>query len=224
MNEYTLTRSARKTIAIYIRDGVVDVRAPLKMPRSEIDVFVRLKSQWIESKLATSSQRLAQRQAFVLGYGDTILYRGQEEPIYAKQGKSVGFDNAGFYMPPNMTNEQIKATCVKLYRNLANSQLTMRVVHFALQMGLSPTCVKINRATTRWGSCSSRGNLNFSWRLIMAGDDVIDYVVVHELAHLLEMNHSPRFWAIVEGILPDYRQRQARLKQLQQRLAGENWE
>ncbi|MCL2342290.1 MAG: M48 family metallopeptidase, partial [Firmicutes bacterium] len=95
---------------------------------------------------------------------------------------------------------------------------------FAEQMGLKPRAVKINSAKTRWGSCSALKNLNFSWRLAMADDGVIDYVVVHELAHLREMNHSARFWAIVAGVLPDYRERQKRLKALQKRLGNEDWE
>ena len=87
-----------------------------------------------------------------------------------------------------------------------------------------PSAVKINGAKTRWGSCSSKKSINFSWRLIKADDDVIDYVVVHELSHITEMNHSPNFWAIVENILLDYRERKVKLKRLQKRLSMENWE
>ena len=95
---------------------------------------------------------------------------------------------------------------------------------FAKRMDVTPTAIKINGAKTRWGSCSAKKSLNFSWRLIMADDDVIDYVVVHELAHIAEMNHSARFWALVEGALPDYQSRKAKLKALQQRLSIEDWE
>ncbi|MDR2568929.1 MAG: M48 family metallopeptidase, partial [Oscillospiraceae bacterium] len=75
-----------------------------------------------------------------------------------------------------------------------------------------------------WGSCSAKKSLNFSWRLIMADEDVIDYVVVHELAHLIEMNHSVRFWAVVERVLPDYRERQKWLRELQRKLNVEDWD
>jgi hypothetical protein len=91
-------------------------------------------------------------------------------------------------------------------------------------MSVTPIAVKINSAKTRWGSCSNKKSLNFSWRLIMADDDVIDYVVVHELAHLREMNHSPRFWAVVEAVLPDYRERKLKLRALQAKLNREDWE
>jgi len=114
-------------------------------------------------------------------------------------------------MPPGLSPDEIKAACIQIYRILAKRDLTNRVFDFAKQMSVMPTVVKINSVKTRWGSCSSKKSLNFSWRLIMADDDVIDYVVVHELAHIIEMNHSQKFWAIVENILPDY-QRQSRVE------------
>ncbi|MCL2857406.1 MAG: M48 family metallopeptidase [Oscillospiraceae bacterium] len=222
--EYTLTRSRRKTVAIYVRDGAVEVRAPSRTPKRDIDRFVTSKEKWITDKLAQSGEQLRLRKNFALTYGECVTYRGKQYPIVARYGKQVGFDGEEFYLPSNLTSEQIKAACVRIYRMLARRDLTEKVTAFAEQMSAMPAGVKINGAKTRWGSCSSRKSLNFSWRLIMAKDDVIDYVVVHELAHLTEMNHSPRFWAIVAGVLSDYRERQARLKELQRRLEGEDWD
>ena len=90
--------------------------------------------------------------------------------------------------------------------------------------GCEVTAVKINSAKGRWGSCSGKNSLNFSWRTVLASDDAIDYVVVHELAHTIEHNHSSRFWNIVEKTLPDYRRRESEFKALSDRLARENWE
>ena len=104
-------------------------------------------------------------------------------------------------------------------RAAAKTFLPQRVAYFARQMGVSPARITVTGARTRWGSCSGKGNLCFSWRLMLAGPEEIDYVVVHELAHLREMNHSPRFWALVEAVLPDYKQRRQQLKQLQTALA-----
>ena len=126
-------------------------------------------------------------------------------------------------MPPNLSSVEIKSACVQIYRMIAKRDITNRVLEFSRQMEITPAAVKINSAKTRWGSCSSRKSLNFSWRLIMADSDVVDYVVVHELAHLLEMNHSQKFWAIVEKVLPDYRQRKQRLRELNKQLAKEDW-
>jgi len=224
MIDYALTRSNRKTIALYIRSGTLEVRAPLKAPKYDIDKFVATKEKWITDKLTASINRQEQREKFILTYGDVILYRGNEYPIAAKPGDLIGFDGKQFYMPPNLSPDQIKHACVQIYRMLAKRDLTNRTLDYTKQMGVIPIAVKINGAKTRWGSCSGKKSLNFSWRLIMANDDVIDYVVAHELAHISEMNHSAQFWAIVSGILPDYKERQKRLKELQKKLSVEDWE
>ena len=224
MINYTLTRSNRKTTGIYIRDGAVEVRAPFRALKSDIDRFVISKEKWITEKLAEANERIQQRNSFELSYGDNVTYRGKQYPIASVQGDRVGFDDACFYMPPNLTPGQIKYACVQIYRLLAKRDLTRKVISFAREMSVTPVAVKINGAKARWGSCSSKKSINFSWRLIMADDDVIDYVVVHELCHITEMNHSERFWALVAGALPDYWQRKARLKELQNKLNCEDWE
>ena len=98
------------------------------------------------------------------------------------------------------------------YRKKALEALRARVEYFAELMGVSYGSVKIGAAKTRWGSCSGKGNLNFHWKLILMPPEILDYVVVHELAHRKEMNHSPRFWAQVEKIMPDYRTRRKWLR------------
>jgi len=224
MIDYTLNRSKRKTLALYVRDGAVEIRAPLKAPKSAIDKFVVSKDKWITDKLAISTERAEQRDNFYLNYGDKILYRGKHYPVGAKDGNRVGFDEMRFYMPPGLSAEQIKYACVEVYRMLAKRYLTARTSYFAGLMSVTPLAVKINGAKTRWGSCSAKKSLNFSWRLMMADDGIIDYVVVHELAHITEMNHSERFWGLVNKILPDVNVRKKKLKELQSRLASENWE
>ena len=223
MTEYTLTRSKRKTIGLYIKGGILEIRAPLKCPQSEIDRLITEKENWITTKLAKSKKQTEQKQSFALNYGDTIIFRGENYPLIEKAGSRAGFDGESFYVPPKMDSDLIISACVKIYTRLAKIHLAERVEVFAKQMMVSPTAVKVNSAKGRWGSCSNRKSLNFSWRLIMADDDVIDYVVVHELAHIIEMNHSAKFWAIVENVLPDYMERKSRLRKLQKRLSTENW-
>ena len=99
------------------------------------------------------------------------------------------------------------------YRKEARRRITERAAYFAEKMGVDYGRIAIKAAKTRWGSCSARGNLNFHWKLILMPPAILDYVVVHELAHRIEMNHSPRFWAQVERILPDYRERRRWLKE-----------
>ena len=222
MVEYTLTRSKRKTIGLYIKDGILEIRTPLKCSQSEIDKLVAEKENWIRDKLSYSKSLSKKREDFTLNYGSKILYLGEEYPIIKKAGSRVGFDN-GFYMPQDLSQDEIKDACIQIYRLLAKRDLTNKAHEFSKQMNVMPVAVKINDAKTRWGSCSSRKSINFSWRLIMADSAVVDYVTVHELAHLTEMNHSAKFWSIVENVLPDYRERKSRLRKLQKRLSTENW-
>lgn len=98
------------------------------------------------------------------------------------------------------------------YRETARERITGRVQYYAPMMRVKYNRIFIKEQKTRWGSCSSLGNLNFNWKLILLEPGLLDYVVVHELAHLKQMNHSPAFWAEVETILPDYRERRRRLR------------
>lgn len=109
---------------------------------------------------------------------------------------------------PEITPEQLAA-----WREQAAAYIPGRVAHYGALMGLCPTAVKITAARTRWGSCSAKGSLNFSCRLMGQSPAAIDYVVVHELCHLRHMNHSAAFWRLVASVLPDHKERAALLKQ-----------
>ncbi|MCL1976167.1 MAG: M48 family metallopeptidase [Firmicutes bacterium] len=225
MIAYDLIRSQRQTIGIYIRQNLtVQVRAPWRMPEADIDSFVRSSEKWIIEHLAQIEQQNTVRAAFKLNYGDTVLLMGKKYPINARTGNHAGFNGESFYLPPSLMPVQIKETLIQIYRNIAKKILSAKAFTYAANINIMPASVKITGAKTRWGSCSNKNSLNFSWRLIMADESVIDYVVVHELAHILEHNHSPRFWAIVKNILPDYQERQNRLKALQDKLSRENWD
>lgn len=251
MRDYKLTRSNRKTIALYVRDGIVEVRAPLQAVKADIDKFVASKENWIVKRLDKHEELVEKREAFSLNYGDKAFYRGKEYPIVARHGNCVGFDEQGapagnsgklcekppsqhensttensahFYIPPNLPSEGVKAALIQIYKMLAKRCLTERVLHYQPMMGVTVTNLKINSAKTRWGSMSGKKSVNFSWWLILADDDMIDAVVVHELAHIKQMNHSDKFWAEVEKILPDWREREKRLKEFSHMINAQNWE
>ena len=101
----------------------------------------------------------------------------------------------------------------KYYRNLAREVLGARTGYYARKMGVTYGRISIREQKTRWGSCSSVGNLNYNWKLVLMPPGVLDYVVVHELSHIGNMNHSRRFWQRVASVLPDYQMRQRCLKQ-----------
>lgn len=224
MLSYRLIRSRRKTAAIHItKDAAVEVRAPLKMPKAYIDEFVALKEKWIIAHLARRELLNSEKAAFSLNYGDTATLCGKAYPILAKDTKHAGFDGACFYLPPGLSPDDIRRIVVRIYKTEAKRVIGSRVDEYSERMNVKPSSVRITSAKTRWGSCSGKNGLSFSWRLIMADESVIDYVVAHELAHITEHNHSPRFWAVVEGVLPDYKQRRLKLKALQDSLAREDW-
>ena len=112
-----------------------------------------------------------------------------------------------------INKNQFDSVTVQYYRRHARKVLLEKTAYYAAQMGVSYGRIAVKEQKTRWGSCSSQGNLNFNWKLILMPEEILDYVVVHELAHLIEMNHSPRFWAEVARILPDYERRREWLKQ-----------
>ena len=222
---YKLIRSNRKTIAIHVtKDAQVEVRAPFRAKKKEIEQFLVSKRGWVEKHLTRIIETYENRLSFELNYGDDLRLMGRKIPIIAKAGNKVGFNGNYFYLPPDFPSNQIKVAVIGLYKQIAKQVLTDRTLAYAKEMNLLPSAVKVNSAKTRWGSCSSKGSINYSWRLIMAKKEIIDYVIVHELAHIKELNHSPKFWAIVESVLPDYKERQKELKEFQREISHESWD
>jgi len=222
---YTLIRSRRKTCAIHItKAATVEVRAPLRMHAKDIDRFVASKAQWIKSHQESARRRTSEQAAFLLNYRDTVQLYGIHYPLVAKTGDHAGFDGNCIYLPPRLTSEGIRQAVMCVFKAAAKGYLPAKTASFAALMDVVPSAVRISGAKTRWGSCSAKNSITYSWRLIMADDDVVDYVVVHELAHIKVRNHSPAFWAVVEGVLPDYKARQKKLRQLQKTLSTQNWD
>ena len=224
MFDYKLTRVKRKGIAATVRNGALEVRAPFYYTQKDIDGFLASNEKWIARHLAESKAQVAIRESFSLNYGDKVTYRGKEFPIVGKPGDMAGFNVLSFYMPADLTPEDIKYFCKTTFRLLAEKDLIPWVHELAREMEVYPTAIKINNAKARWGSCSAKGSVNLAWRLIMADDDVIEYLITHELSHMIVYSHSPQFWEVVESFIPDYRERQARLKALQHKLSLENWD
>lgn len=179
--EYRLIRSARKTVAIQInRTGEVTVRAPRQCPQSFIDAFITEKTPWIQRKLQEVRQREMERA---------------RDAADRESGKTDA--PGGCLRPLTPAEEQV-------FRARAAEIFGRKVAYYAARMGVTYQRITIRDQKTRWGSCSSKGNLNFNWRLLLAPVPVLDYVIVHELAHRREMNHSKRFWDIVGETMPDY--------------------
>jgi predicted metal-dependent hydrolase len=207
-----IIRSKRHTIAILVhRDGKVIVRAPLKAPETLIRAFIESKSGWIEQKKAEAAQHVALPVKKYTG-GEKFLYLGREIPLRVVDGQKTALTFRDEFSLSKTALPGAQALFEKWYKARARTVLTERVTHYAQQFGLRYEKIRISSARTCWGSCSSRGTLSFTWRLVMAPLEVVDYVVIHELAHLKVKNHSPVFWAEVARMQPDFKRRRAWLK------------
>ena len=207
-----VVRSKRRTIAILVeRGGRVTVRAPLRAPEALIRQFVESKSGWIAEKKALAALQ-APKTATEFKGGEKIPFLGQDYLLRVVEGPKAAlrFEN-GFLLTPKAL--PLAATLLeRWFKAAARKTLQERVDFYAAMFGLAYEKVRISSAQTRWGSCSSRGTLSFTWRLVMAPLDVVDYVVIHELAHLKVPNHSAEFWATVAGMMPGYKRHVAWLK------------
>lgn len=223
--DYKLVRGDRKTLAVYVNDdGEVEVRAPRKLSVRNIENFLDANEKRIHEIAEMKRRRSESRAAFSLGFGSRVRLLGAEYPIAAREGEKCGFDGKEFFFPAKLTDEDIKLNLINLYKLIAQKTLTQRAAVLCVGIGVHPQAVKVNSAKTRWGSCSPTGSLNFSWRLIQADSDTVDYVVVHELAHIKEHNHSDRFWALVAAAVPDYKDKKNNLRTLQESLSLEDWD
>lgn len=225
MTAYSVTRSKRKTAAIYVHeDGSIEVRCPNRFPARDIEKFVTDNLPKLELKAAQKKDAARRREAFSVNPGSSLLYLGNEYPLEASASRKTGFDGNRFYVPEGLPADKIKPGIIKLYKILAEKTLAEKSRKYAELMQVVPVKIRINSAKTRWGSCSGKNSINFSWRLILANERCVDYVVVHELAHIAEHNHSPRFWAVVSRYMPDYKEQNKALRALQKKLSAENWD
>ena len=205
---YTLKRTnRRRSIGLRIDDHGLTVNVPLRASEKWLHSVLQDKADWVVDKLHNwQSQKPAPQQ---WRDGEPILFRGETF--------TLRITSSLFETPPQLHRAQLavyvsdmedKATVEKAitqwYQKEALRLFTECVAHFALLMKVSPREVKLSSARTQWGSCTTRGTVHLNWQLIKMPLPLIDYVVVHELAHLLEMNHSAAFWNVVETACPDY--------------------
>ena len=207
-----LIRSKRRTLSLIVEiDGTLTVRAPLRMKEADIRRFIEAKKSWVNG---SRPGRRKKRNSPSSIYGRrNVPVPGQEIPLrIVSPNKKPALVMDRFFKLAESARSQAQSVFEAWYKKQARALLTERVEFFAHAQGFKVKKIRISSARTRWGSCSAKGTLSFTWRLVMAPPDVIDYVVVHELCHLKELNHSKAFWAQVEAILPDYKTRRKWLK------------
>lgn len=210
---YKLIKSKRKTISIIIdKDAEVIVKAPHSVSKRYIDDYVLSKRDWIEKNVVKMSELAVMRQPKNYDGGEVFMVFGKEYTmcISSVDDEIKVIEDKIFF--PNKFLSNPKEHMINWYKSIAKNYLTERTLKIGDQINLKPTSIKVTKADKRWGSCSSKKNINYSYKLIMANEMAIDYVIIHELCHLLYMNHSKQFWDVVFSIMPDYKAHKKYLK------------
>ncbi|RYF76049.1 MAG: M48 family peptidase [Comamonadaceae bacterium] len=213
---YEFARGQRRTIGFSVGPEGLTVRAPRWVTLGDVDAALQNKADWILRKLAETRQREARQEAGRIDWQDgaSLPYLGA--PLTLKLDPAHAFEDAGavldgaadgtqtlrLALARSAGTSQIRDAAQAWLMRQARQLFTQRLEHYAPQLGVRWTKLSLSNAATRWGSASADGSIRLNWRLIHFRLPVIDYVVVHELAHLRVMDHSPRFWETVETVVP----------------------
>ena len=206
-------RSNRKTLSLTVlKDGVVLVKAPLSMRDETINKFVTEKQDWIKSKLMIVD-KTKDKFSDVMNYEKFLLYGNKYSLVLSDVKKIETSDGFQIIFPKKIEQDKILKTLKSWYKKVAKQILSERLAYVEGKVRLKSKSIRISDSKGKWGSCNSSGVICFNWRVIMLPPKVIDYVIVHELCHLVEMNHSKKFWDLVSRFLPDVQERKKMIKE-----------
>jgi len=202
-----LVRSRRKTIALVIeRDGSLTVRAPLRLSEENIQAFVEKHATWVakHKRLVLKHAPPPKKQ---YKDGEKFFFLGQLLPlrIVPRQRTALTLGEDGFRLAKSSL-PKAEETFIRWYKAQARRILFQRVPELSTTHNIHYQKIRISSARTRWGSCSTKGTLSFTWRLVLTPPEVVDYVIIHELVHIQIKNHSKAFWERVGKYLPEYKQ------------------
>lgn len=202
--EITLRRSARArrfSLRVSSLDGRVTLSLPLRAREAEAMAFARTQESWLRAALAK------QTRPAVVGLGSVLLIEGREVTLAPGSGRSTRLEGDSLLLPGDPA--QVGARASAWLRAMARDRLAEASDHYAGLLGRKLTRLTLRDTRSRWGSCSHAGALMYSWRLVLAPPAVLRYVAAHECAHLVEMNHAPAFWAVVERLYPGWQSERA---------------
>ncbi|MDW8802230.1 SprT family zinc-dependent metalloprotease [Clostridium sp. A1-XYC3] len=218
---YKIIRRKRKTIGIKItEEGEIVVISPLNIDKKVIDAVVKSKEKWIKGKLTEINEARLTHKSIEFKSGEELLYLGENIALEIFQANImdssilISDKLMKVFIGSNQRSkgENIRDLVINFYKKEARRIFLERTIAYKDIIGVYPKRITVKDQKTVWGSCSSKGNLNYNYRLLMAPIEIIDYVVVHELCHLRHMNHSKQYWGVVQSVLPDYEERRQWLK------------
>jgi predicted metal-dependent hydrolase len=206
---YKIICSDRKTIALVINsEAKLTARAPFDAKESEIISFIKKKKRWILDKQKKISALNNKHSPVSLKNGGSFLYQGNNYTIKTGGVSKIQISGENLILPKGCKKEKV----IAWLKREAKKLIFERLDKYSSLMRVSYQAVRISSARTRWGSCSGKNNLNFTWRLIMCPLSAIDYVIIHELCHLKYKNHSPAFWEMVKKFYPKFKEQKKWLK------------
>ena len=201
-----LIKSNRKTVSLRItKEGKLIVRIPKKLSLKELDKILIKKKNWIlkaKEKVKNRMKEIPKKQYID---GEQFFYFGEKYPLKIVENTDfiLSFDDSSFVLNIDY-QKQGKEAFIALYKKLSKVHLIPQALSYAEKFSIELNKIKISNASKRWGSCNTNRNINLSWRLIMLPQFAIDYVIVHELVHLYEMNHSSAFWNKMSEVHPEF--------------------
>ena len=218
---YLLERRSRRTIGLKITAEGLVVHAPKRIVEFQLNQILQGKSNWILNKLQAREANHVEKIQWI--DGEHLLYLGNDIQLSISQNssnKALIFDqNTLFIASPQANNHAVLGRkVIQWYKKQAAIDFSRRLEILAAKLGVATPPLTLSNAQSRWGSCNSRGEVRLNWRLLQAPPHIINYVICHELAHLKQMNHSAKFWTVVESLFPNYKLAEKELKTLSPQL------
>lgn len=207
---YTLRRGRRR-LAMRIDERGLAVGAPRSVPLAEVEAFLRSHTDWVLAKLDEHAGKAVQRH-LPIHDGARLPVLGAEVRVRVTSGGNRGYFDADELWLAARPTADLSLLARRALQRRALEHFRPRLIDMATQIGCEVPPLGLSSARTRWGSCSTKSGIRLNWRLIHLAPAMIDYVIAHEVAHLVEMNHGPRFWRWVERIYPEWRAARATLK------------
>ncbi len=205
--------SRRKTISLEVKEGYVQVIVPIALSEKEIKNIIDKKTNWIKSKLLQQKiEPSYQKKKFISG--ELFLYLGKNYRLKIIESKSPAVEliENNIYVYKRNKGRSVHGLLVNWYKVQALKLFEKKINEFSKIMQVNPKSISTRTYSKRWGSCSSKGDISFNWRILMAPSSIIDYVIVHELCHLIHHDHSPRYWRTVKSFYPNYKEKAEWLK------------
>lgn len=210
----SIRRSKRKTVSIYVeRDGSVSVIAPDTMEETTLEEIIDNKAYSIYKNIAKWKELNDSKIEREYVSGQSFLYLGRNYRLKVTDEHTGDLIlKNGYFLLSKKSLPKAKEQFITFYKDKALPRIKSRIAYFQPRMDVQPQEIRVMELQNRWASCSEKGNLNFHWKCGMAPLPVLDYIIVHEMAHLRYLNHSPAFWNEIDKILPNYTQYQEWLK------------